>query len=789
MAPSQPKGLPSKPGKSSKAKVGGKARPPAEADLEARLRVVLAPLFGQLKITHQQTLSFKFGHAQLKVDGGAAWSAQGRADILIEYQGRNLAVLELKREGLALSLEDEAQARSYARVVDPMAPIVVVTNGADTWVSNTVTKERLADLPASMDIAALFANAAKLAADDVDDAISTLMGARPEVWMHAVRTVTQGEISHRTASATKPTLRFDPHFHLNRAVSGEVLAALADKKVALLEAPPLGGKSNVLRDIAKLTEEAEDCACLYVDVSEGGILRGIADAIGDALQWDMDPEAARRWLRKLGASSDHRLLVLVDGLDPNRSDRVDELRDLTSRVGDGVSLIIAVDRAGATKLRYQANLRELTRIGEVAAHLKIPQLSDDEFGHALQILKQRGQGAVPGAQHSVELRSTWLLGAYARALTGTGRSGRIPSVVGPDLIDLARNHYLDPNLLALFSKVATAVLADVNGAQRSPSLVLQSLERFVIRTSALEASLSETERRYLADYGYLSAGLDEDRTPLTVIRAPELAASELASLIGRELRQRITEAPDDLAAWLAETASILPLGPIIVAQSIYDSCSPGAGFPVAVLDALLARAPSRRELVVGSKVTGKMPRLGLVTLTLVERGVLEIEARGETFRLDNGDFGFSYEDLEPWLILSHLLSRPSRVMTGGGQNSWEFDAMMAIGAATFVLRSAGRDPDVEAIPVHDLPNGGEFACFTAGVVEPITSAMLAFLNDPKNLEAGPFLRAVRESQIEPLIWRADLAMRQIERSANGTMANWAKNARKILIMDMGRQDC
>jgi type I site-specific restriction endonuclease len=44
-----------------------------------------------------------------------------------------LAVLEVKRPGLELTDSDGAQGLSYARQMEPMPPLLVITNGATTW--------------------------------------------------------------------------------------------------------------------------------------------------------------------------------------------------------------------------------------------------------------------------------------------------------------------------------------------------------------------------------------------------------------------------------------------------------------------------------------------------------------------------------------------------------------------------------------------------------------------------------------------------------------------------------
>src|SRR5262245_30496382 len=116
--------------KKEKAKSPDVAR--AEAELESRVAAALALAFQHIprdQLVQQRRFSVRLGHQKHEFDSAAQWEQSGRADILIFYDGRPLAVLEIKREGLALTPVDYEQAQSYANQLTPRPPLVVVTNG------------------------------------------------------------------------------------------------------------------------------------------------------------------------------------------------------------------------------------------------------------------------------------------------------------------------------------------------------------------------------------------------------------------------------------------------------------------------------------------------------------------------------------------------------------------------------------------------------------------------------------------------------------------------------------
>ncbi|MCK4358595.1 MAG: type I restriction enzyme HsdR N-terminal domain-containing protein [Candidatus Cloacimonetes bacterium] len=69
-----------------------------------------------------------------------------RLDILVKENkehGKNLFVIEVKREGHKITADDREQAISYARLTDNITPFSIVTNGKDFQLFDTITKEEI----------------------------------------------------------------------------------------------------------------------------------------------------------------------------------------------------------------------------------------------------------------------------------------------------------------------------------------------------------------------------------------------------------------------------------------------------------------------------------------------------------------------------------------------------------------------------------------------------------------------------------------------------------------------
>ena len=68
---------------------------------------------------------------------------KGRSDILCKKNGKNLFIIELKNDSIAIKDNDIEQGISYARALDEIAPFTIVTNGKITRIFDTISKKEL----------------------------------------------------------------------------------------------------------------------------------------------------------------------------------------------------------------------------------------------------------------------------------------------------------------------------------------------------------------------------------------------------------------------------------------------------------------------------------------------------------------------------------------------------------------------------------------------------------------------------------------------------------------------
>jgi hypothetical protein len=100
--------------------------------------------FDAAELQAERSFTLRLGHYVYRVDTGEqVRMAVPRSDILVTRNGKNLFIVEVKRKGLPLNDQDRDQAISYARVIHPIAPFVILTNGETARLFDTLSREEI----------------------------------------------------------------------------------------------------------------------------------------------------------------------------------------------------------------------------------------------------------------------------------------------------------------------------------------------------------------------------------------------------------------------------------------------------------------------------------------------------------------------------------------------------------------------------------------------------------------------------------------------------------------------
>jgi len=760
---------------------------PTESDLEAEIHHALRiafPWIAASDLKHQTKFSIQLGRAVIRIDGKKSYRSDGRADVLVEVKGTPLAVMELKRRGNPLTPADAKQGISYARVLEHMPPLVVVTNGKDVRLLETYSGRDwtpVGDLEA--EFAKLIDAASRAAGVDIKQAIEVFLGTSADIWVSAVRQSSARLVSELSGPWGNPLLPFVPDFLIPREATREVLASLRDgARAVIVKGAPLIGKSSVLRELVLATEKSAAFAVFFVEADAHGIFQRLANLLASALAWPVSPDDVRAWLRRLSKTEGAAIVLAIDGPAPANSDIRKDMDELLSgSYGANVRIVISMDDTVVSRYTTTSSGRQATPIGRAAAEVEVLPLSDLEFKDALRILESHRIGFIHGAMAAIELRSPSMLRAIAAGVADdpSHREGNgfatFPPLLGLSLIGYARSRFNDVDLRRKLRQTAKAVLKDTEASGRSPGLALESVGVFVVRNQALEKFLNRLDIESLLTSGILKPGVDAAGESTLYVRLSEVLASELSRLIAEELPKRIKKSIPKAAAWLAETAAALPLGDIIAAQAVFEAATTGA-VSLNFINALV-NTPPRDEKISPGVYGINIPGRGFKTLHFREDGCLLWTENGEEYVVQpepGKAVGSFIADMSSWLILSHLALRPFEMGTPDGNGRERVDPLLLleIGTCPHVLRGPQNNPEQNAVLVHEVPGHGSIVCHKFGVVEPVTLAIVRLLGS-KWVDAGDWINVAVGLGSFPLTMRVYTALQHVA-SISSAKAQWAR---------------
>jgi hypothetical protein len=739
-----------------------------EADLEARISATLRRVFPDyVDLSHQRRFRVRVGHREFDV-GGRGY-VDGRADILVHDHDIAIAVLELKKEGLALTADDEAQGWSYAALA--RAPLVVVTNGADTRILLTQDCSLLEETSLNAaELARRLRTAAELAQVEVNGAIDRLLGT--DLAAEAIDKLNAFELGDKTGGWGGLGC-FVEGFLVTRSATNQVLGLLHEPspRAIVVSGAPLSGKSSVLRELVQMPR-TDGGHSLYIDGSEcsEGLFRRIANVLASLFSWAASPDDARRWLSCLASDPTRPLFLCVDSPEGTRTVHAELDEILTGSLG-GLRLVLALDEAEIDSWIFKPNRRERTRLGRHSNVVTVDLYSNSEFDSARRALAELGGGFVHGAAFAPELRAPWVLRAAAAPRMEhlpAGKTVVLPPTLGLEALEIADEHFACLGELRDFLERVAHLYLEQAEAEKREELKLAGLYDYCISRDWLKSRMESSEIFALARAGLLHARKDAHAGTLYYVRVPILFAKLLASRLHMLVSRMVDrgKSADECATWLVARCSTLPLGDLIGAEVVRQfALNVGDSFGICLINGLLGLPPVKQTLSAGSRWVTVLPEVGVLDLELDDKRNLIVQprhGRRPALRVPVGaEELIAIANLDPWLMLSQTGLFELAFTDGDGElmnvAGW---LLMQLGTCPVVLRRPSKH--LEGYHVHEIGDS-EIPCFGMGIVEPVTWEIVELLsNNVTGIDRDGWVQEAVHSGSLPLLGRVTNALRHLK---------------------------
>jgi hypothetical protein len=304
------------------------------------------------KIIHPYIQSLGFSYNELKFEenftirlGKNSWDPnkkfdiqKGRLDILCKRNGMNLFIIEVKAENIKISQDDIDQGISYARLLDYIAPFVLITNGKETFVYDSIEKKMLNGENIG-EQSTFWKNGCKLATEEDlylrYEALKNFIGYSNENIKEFSHLQIEDRMTTLKGSRNDLIKKYIPELFVERKSLYRIVEQFIDSTYsafALIGESGVG-KTNYICDLAE--KLASNYISLFYNAafSYKPILEEICDDFNWAFSSLYDPSEIFKRLESIVSQGKTKVLIFIDAIDESSYTQVDQdLNDFCRKI-------------------------------------------------------------------------------------------------------------------------------------------------------------------------------------------------------------------------------------------------------------------------------------------------------------------------------------------------------------------------------------------------------------------------------------------------------------------------
>lgn len=327
-----------------------------------------------------------------------------RADVLVRNaDGDNLLIVEVKSPNDEIDKRDQEQGITYARLLGDggIAPFVIVTNGRETQIYDTVTRARINGESIPIDHPHV-RNGFRVTGEELRQRMEALE-AFVALSSENLVTFCRHQAAHRmeVLRSDDPASgrKYVPSLYVERSRAREELAALLERPghIILVVGPPQVGKTNfICHTVESLLNQQR--ACLFYPAI--GLNGGLLAEMAQDFEWDIGASATAyhvaKNLSRIATRTKQTIVIFIDGWN-EASQRIASTLDAEcSRLTlDNLKVVLSLTTVAAPRLlvdargnlSYIANAAGLSRGG-------VALLNIDNEGETVKRTTLRGASEI-----------------------------------------------------------------------------------------------------------------------------------------------------------------------------------------------------------------------------------------------------------------------------------------------------------------------------------------------------------------------------------------------------------
>jgi len=712
-----------------------------EAEIQAAIANFIRtslPTFQETEITEQRTFSLKMGHHNIIVDGKKPTKYAKRAiyDILLKLNGKPFILLELKRPGLAISADDIAQGVSYARLTEEITPITVITNGTQTKIINTYTKEEITDLTTDV-FTHTITHGANLATNNFKDTIEELLNNDKEMVFDLVNSISESNFASLTGKIDEFNKPICPEFIVERELGETIYKQFDAGNFKAIIGDPFVGKTNLLFQLFQNLKQ-QGHGFLYLNMLDlyVPVLSKIATLLTAKLKFAVTTDQVRNWLiLNFNDDTDVSLIIVYDHLryDINNDQKTElaELIDLFTPTKN--KIIIVTDRGNFQRFAKDEYRNLNTVIGEKFVVNELTGFSSEEYDLANKQAHDSFRMSVfAGGIYSKEYRTPrlWRILVWDREQQRPGEHlyGIINPIPGPEFIDIFTHMgMLNGQLVADLKLLGQAYIENIPAIRKNAELALMAFHMALIEESYMKKFVDPEIVDRLISAGFLEKRFVGDYNTIYVPKVPEVLSAFSIDHILSKVIHLCAGNFEQGYHYLMNTCEYLPYGELIAGDMIMTLGGIKPDLFEQIMNRILFDKPII-EISKGAKLIGIFnPQKDATQLVDIDTG--------EPDKLVGNIF--------PYLVLSHLCAYRF------GDDSehpdvMRFRVMNEIATIDFQIRRPDDFGMHEGIPIYEFEGVGGLVQTNIGIVEPIVQSLMTNIIKYPSIAKGLMVFAKKE---------------------------------------------
>lgn len=750
-----------------------------EATLTARLHKILEtvfPSFSAMNIEHQGSFSLKFGHHNVKVDMKDPSKYPNRAifDMLLRSNGLNLMLVELKKEGHAITEDDVKQGLSYARLLPKMPPIVLISNGIENRLYDTYSMQKCNEDSIDLKFIQDRINSSfSLAISDFKNAINFLLNRRPELVGKVVSKISLDRFQIQMGEIDDLNKPICKDFQIKRKIIKRIYKkATNGENVIGLLGHAFSGKTNILYQYFREYGFQPHHYILYINLKDNNfsIFQQLAQEFSKETKDYISKDKIRDWFMSLlHTEQETRFMLLVDNLQKGIPDEItNEFLELVSLFkGSNHSIIYTIDEWSYKQIAYETDRNYKTLIGSLTQIFRVNDLNRREFQAVNKWLFKTCRTIIPlGGQFCEEYRKLRVLrvmaATYSKNAIMDGAYSRFGTIADLDLImTIANNKIFTKNIHQIYKKLSVAFLKDESIRKQIPELniVAKTMGAF---------SLNTFKREFPDDYlAIIKSGLVAERTyrknlDVIIPNVPELLLFHSIELITMLLTSKQPAAVELYKTFIA-LCEQQPSSDIMGAAVLRAIGEKDPGLFTSLIEQCLNDPPEKQSIKKGTEILAFSKNYGHIKFK---------------FDTDMEEESLIAQHL-PFSILSQLVDRPlaAEDQFGNRVNDLFMDLLLKLASIPqFSQRvQTGSFDMTMSVLGSELPKAGYILSPKNGIIETLVqSIQKCFLID--HILILNLCEKAIETKSYAAIWRIYLALNALQGIADVTLE---LTARKI----------